>query len=127
MAKNIKQQNLPACYVTWVLERKRRQTVMEIRFPGAASVPYDELAGNGYRIGLYREFSGGLRPVLFSAVVYGDTFPLPFLHLSLEYRLQENSLNLVRLLLSIRLRLKSQNAFEGLYSAGPILPSPSSL
>ena len=115
MAKNIKQQNLPACYITWVIERKRRQTVMEIRFPGAASVPYDELAGNGYRIGLYREFSGGLRPVLFSTVVYGDTFPLPFLHLSLEYRLQENSLDLLRFLLSIRLRLKSQNAFEGLY------------
>lgn len=127
MAKNIKQQNLPACYITWVIERKRRQTVMEIRFPGVASVPYDELAGNGYRIGLYREFSGGLRPVLFSTVVYGDTFPLPFLHLSLEYRLQENSLNLLRFLLSIRLRLKSQNAFEGLYSAGSILPSPSSL
>ena len=78
MAKNIKQQNLPACYITWVIERKRRQTVMEIRFPGAASVPYDELAGNGYRIGLYREFSGGLQPVLFSTVVYGDTC-FPFL------------------------------------------------
>ena len=78
MAKNIKQQNLPACYITWVIERKRRQTVMEIRVPGAASVPYDELAGSGYRIGLYREFSGGLRPVLFSTVVYGDT-RFPFL------------------------------------------------
>ena len=51
---------------------------MEIRFPGAAAVPYDELAGNGYRIGLYREFSGGLGPVLFSTVVYGGT-RFPFL------------------------------------------------
>lgn len=51
---------------------------MEIRFPGAATVPYDELSGNGYRIGLYREFSGGLGPVLFSTVVYGDT-RFPFL------------------------------------------------
>ena len=68
---------------------------MEIRFPGADAVPYDELAGNGYTIGLNREFSGGLRPVLFSTVVYGDTFPLPFLHMSLEYPLQENLLDLL--------------------------------
>ena len=46
MAKNIKQQNLPACYITWVIERKRRQTVMEIRFPGAATVPYDDCTEN---------------------------------------------------------------------------------
>lgn len=53
---------------------------MEIRFPGADTIPYDELAGNGYTIGLYREFSGGLGPVLFSTVVsvYGDTC-FPFL------------------------------------------------
>ena len=76
--KILSKQHLPACHVTWVLERKRRQTVMEIRFPGADAIPYDELAGNGYRIGLYREFSGGLRPVLFSTVVYGDTC-FPFL------------------------------------------------
>ena len=76
--KILSKQHLPACYVTWVLERERRQTVMEIRFPGAASVPYDELAGNGYRIGLYREFSGGLRPVLVSTVVDGYT-RFPFL------------------------------------------------
>lgn len=70
---------------------------MEIRFPGADAVPYDELAGNGYTIGLNREFSGGLGPVLFSTVVsvYGDTFPLPFLHVSLEYPLQENLLDLL--------------------------------
>lgn len=77
MVKNIKQAAL-TCLLCHLGPRKEEKTVMEIRFPGADAVPYDELAGNGYRIGLYREFSGGLGPVLFSTVVYGDIC-FPFL------------------------------------------------
>ena len=45
MVKKKSKQHLPAYYVAWVLERKRRQTVMEIRFPGADTIPYNGLAG----------------------------------------------------------------------------------
>lgn len=85
--KKKSKQHLPAYYVAWVLERKRRQTVMEIRFPGSDTIPYDGLAGEWvHNRTVQRIFWWAWTcSVLHCSIsLCGHMFPHPFLYLSVR-------------------------------------------